>query len=473
MNHILKKMRCTLITVSFLKTIALTFMLLFLAASLSLAAGNASDISIDVKEFQLANGMMFLVVERHTAPQVACRLAIRAGSALEDAGKTGIAHMLEHMMFKGTKNFGTLDHERDQELQEKIEAAYQTVLTEQAKRIPNQDLIRKNLDEMDTLRAEVQEIYVPQAFSSQLGKNGAVGVNAFTSKDQTQYLCSVPSDMLEQWFSMISEQLFEPSWREFYVEKEVVQREWAFRYINSPGGAAWLDLDATAYTAHPYSNPTIGWKSDMERYNTSDAAEFHKTYYNPTNAVCVLVGDVRAEDAERLAKIYFERYPAGIRSPEIVTEEPPQHGARRSVRYLKGARTPLVRIGFHGARMGTKDFYALDAMTMVLSLGRSAHLTQHIVNNGFAVEAWSYNPDNRYGGMIILGGSPNEPEELKNRTMSEEEIRQAYLKSCRELEDLLIAEANMMKEQLVSAHDLERKVGLRAGAAKNQKAQPP
>ena len=160
---------------------------------------------------------------------------------------------------------------------------------------------------MDKLRLEVQEIFIPQAFSSQLGRNGAVGINAFTSKDQTQYIASVPSDMIEQWFSILSEQLFEPSWREFYVEKEVVQREWAFRYINNPQGAAWLDLNATAYTAHPYRNPTIGWKTDMERYNTRDAMDFHKKYYNPTNAICVLVGDVKVEDARKLAEIYFSR----------------------------------------------------------------------------------------------------------------------------------------------------------------------
>jgi len=454
MDHLLIKLVRTNITVRFFTTFFAALLLSLLAAAFAFAS--SSDIKLEVQEFQLKNGMMFLVVERHTTPQVACRLAIRAGSALEESGETGIAHMLEHMMFKGTKNFGTLDPERDQELQKKIEAAYQVVLAEQKKRTPNQELIRSKLQEMKNLRAEVQEIYVPQAFSSQLSKNGAVGVNAFTSKDQTQYLCSVPSDMLEQWFSIISEQLFEPSWREFYVEKQVVQREWAYRYINSPHGAAWLDLNAAAYTAHPYGNPTIGWKSDMERYSTSKAIDFHQKYYNPSNAVCVLVGDVAAEDAKRLAEIYFERYPGGIRSPEMVTEEPPQQGPRNSVRFLKGARTPLVRIGFHGAHMGTRDFYALDAMTMVLSIGRSARMTQHIVNKGLAVEAWAYNPDNRYGGMIILGGSPNEPDHLKAAAHTEEKQRRAYLNSCRELADLLRAEAEALKEELVSAEELER-----------------
>ncbi len=440
----------------FFKSFVFGIFLFLLAPCFSAATDPSSHIKIDVKEFQLKNGMLFLIVERLTTPQVACRVAIRAGSALEEVGKTGIAHLLEHMMFKGTKNFGTLDPEKDMELQVQIEAAYQVVLAEQQKRNPNEQLIREKNAEMERLRAEVQKIYVQQAFSSQLGKNGAVGVNAFTTKDQTQYTLSVPSDMLEQWFSIVSEQLFEPSWREFYVEKEVVQQEWAFRYINSPGGAAWLDLNNTAYSAHPYRNPTIGWKSDMEKYSTTDAIAFHRKYYNPTNTVCVLVGDVKFEDAKRLAEIYFERYPAGKRAPETVTAEPSHQGPRQSIRFLKGARTPLVRIGFHGANMGTKDFYALDVMTMALSLGRSARMTQNIINKGLAVEAWAHNPDNRYGGMIILGGSPNEPDNTKKASLSEQDKRKAYLTACQELEAMLLAEVEKMKNQLVSERELEK-----------------
>ena len=442
----------------FVKIIMFLVVLLFVSGNSYPASDISANIQLDVKEFQLENGMLFLVVERPATPQVACRLAIRAGSALEQTGKTGIAHLLEHMMFKGTKNFGTLDVEKDEKLQEQIESAYQAILSEQNKRIPDDKLIRQKRAEMEKLRAQVQKIYVPQAFSSQLGKNGAVRVNAFTTKDQTQYMASVPSDMLEQWFSITSEQLFEPSWREFYVEKDVVQREWAFRYINDPGGAAWLDLNAAAYSAHPYRNPTIGWKSDMEKYSTRDAIEFHKKYYTPTNAVCVLVGDVTVDEAKKMAQAYFGRYPSGARAPEAVTREPVQHGPRKSIRFLKGARTPLVRIGFHGAEMGTPDFYALDAMIMVLSYGRGARMTQNIINQGLAVEAWAYNPDNRYGGMLMLGGSPNEPAELKADAgrIKEEEKRRAYLKACEELENLLVAEVEKFKTEPVSTRELQR-----------------
>lgn len=425
-------------------------------AARSAAPDVAPTLQLDVKEFTLKNGMLFLVVERPAVPQVAVRLAIRAGSALEERGKTGIAHLLEHMMFKGTKNFGSTDYRKDAELQQRIDAAYAVVKAEQSRRNPDATLIREKLAEMDRLRADAQALYVPQVFSSQLGKNGAVGVNAFTSQDQTQYIASVPADMLEQWFSIASEQLFEPSWREFYVERDVVQREWDFRYVNNPEGAAWLDLNANAYTAHPYRNPVIGWKSDMERYSTSDAMEFHRRFYTPTNAVCVLAGDITLAEARRLAEIYFERYPTGQRSPEIVTGEPGQQGPRRSVRFLEGARTPVVRVGFHGAPMTSPDFFALDALTMVLSQGRSARLTQRIVTQGLAAEAWASNPDNRFGGMVVLGGSPNEPEALQGRKVPEAEARAAYVAACDELERLLLAEVEKLKTEPVSREELDR-----------------
>jgi predicted Zn-dependent peptidase len=422
----------------------------------SLAGDKIPKINLEVKEFRLANGMLFLVVERHATPQVACRLSVRAGSALEESGKTGIAHMLEHMMFKGTKNFGTTDPRKDQEIQSRIEDAYQTILKEESGREPDRALIKSKQAEMERLRREVQKIYVPQAFSLQLSMNGAVGINAFTSRDETQYFMSVPSDMMEQWFSIASEQLFEPAWREFYVEKEVVLREWGFRYINNPDGAAYLDLQSTAYTAHPYRNPTIGWKSDMERFNTTDAIAFHHRYYNPTNAVCVLVGDVTVEKARRLAETYFGRYPAGQRSPETVTQEPPQQGPRRSIRFLRGTRAPRILLGFHGAPMGSKDFYALDCLTMILSQGLSGRMNQEIVNKGFATEAWAYNPDNRYGGMVVLGGIPNEPGDLKSKKLSEDEESLANLKTCEELEQRLLAQVERLKKQPVSPDELER-----------------
>ena len=420
------------------------------------SAETALDVHLDVQEFFLENGMQVLLVERDATPQVACRVAIRAGSALEDFGKTGIAHMLEHMLFKGTKNFGTTDPERDRNLQNQIEAAYQVVLKEEAKRNPDRSLIREKLAEMERLRREVQEIYVSQAFSMHMSMNGAVGINAFTSRDETQYFMSVPSDMIELWFSMVSEQIFEPAWREFYVEREVVFREWDFRYVNNPDGAAYVDLMATAYTAHPYRNPTIGWKSDIERFTTTDAQDFHEKFYNPSNAVVVLVGNITLERAKELAALYFGRYPAGRLAPEIVTQEPPQQGPRKSIRFLEGARAPRVLLGFHGASMDSDDFYALEALTMILSRGMSARLSQDTVNQGLATEAWAFNPNNRYGGMVILGGMPPEGGEGHEKDPPEAENSLDGLKRAENLEKELLAQVERLRAEPVSPRELER-----------------
>ncbi len=430
--------------------------LLFCLTGLAQGSSASQGLGVEVRSFTLENGMLFLVVERDTTPQIAFRLAVRAGSALEERGKTGIAHMLEHMLFKGTRNFGTLDQERDRELQRNIEQAYHVVLAEQNKRNPDPEVIEKKLDEMARLRKEVQEIYVPQAFSMHLGRNGAVGVNAFTSKDQTQYVMSLPSDMLELWFSMVSEQVFEPALREFYVEKEVVKREWAYRYVNSPSGAGWLALHAALHSAHPYRNPTIGWKWDIDRFSASDAEAFHEKYYNPSNTVAVLVGDVKTEEVKRLAEIYFSRYPAGERATEQVTQNEPQRGPRRILRFLEGARTPIVLAGHHGASMGTDDFYALDVMTMVLSHGRGARMTQNIVKKGLAMSAWAYSPDNRYGGTVILGGTPNDPQAFKGGDPDAADPKEAYMEACRDLEALLLAEVELIQEEPVTQRELER-----------------
>jgi len=412
--------------------------------------------NIAVEQFKLANGMQFLVVERPAVPQISFRLAIRAGSALEGSGQTGIAHLLEHMLFKGTKNFGSTDWQADQRLQEEIDAAYQVIKAEQATRRPDQEVIAANRGKMTALRQKVQAIYQPQAFSSQLGKNGGVGINALTTRDQTQYTVDLPSDMAEQWFSIVSEQIFEPSFREFYVEKEVVQREWAFRYVNNPNGAAWRDLYSLAYTAHPYRNPVIGWRDDMNGFDTRMARAFHSQYYTPANAVAVLVGDITAAQAKTLAKRYFERYPAGRRAPEKVTLEPAQNGPRQAIHYFKGAKTPLVRIGFHGAKMGSDDFYALDALTLILSSGHSARMRQRIVNQGLAAEAWAYNPDSRYGDLVILGGTPLDPEEKDEAELPQTQKRQRYLEACQTLTAVLLEEVAVLKKEPVSEGELAR-----------------
>lgn len=394
-------------------------------------ANATATVKVSVESFTLPNGMLFLVVNRPDLPQVACRLTIRAGSTFESAGNTGIAHMLEHMLFKGTKNFGTTDLKRDLELQKMIEAAYQSILSEQNKTAPNQAKIEQAQAQMAELREQARNIFVPNVVFTQLGKNGAININAMTSYDFTMYTSDVPADMLEQWFSLMSEQIFEPVWREFYVEKDVVLREWAYRSANDPGSLAMFNFKAAAYQASPYKNPVIGWLSDIERFSTMAAIAFHSKYYSPNNAICVLVGDVDVKEAQRLANIYFKRYPKGEDVAAYVTREPKQLGLRTVTAELAGAKTPLVFIGFHGPELGSADFYALDLLSMVLSNGQSSRFNQNLINTGLMTGASAFNPDSRFATNFMMVGVPA----LKSANGDYD-----YAALCQEAQNLLLNE---------------------------------
>lgn len=406
-----------------------------------------TKVQVNVESFTLHNGMLFLVVNRPELPQVACRLTIKAGSTFESVGNTGIAHMLEHMLFKGTKNFGTTDLKQDLNLQRRIEATYQLILHEQNKDNPDQATIEKARAEMAALREQARAIYVPNAVFMQLGKNGASDLNAMTSKDWTMYTADMPSDMLEQWFSLISEQVFEPEWREFYVEKDVVLREWAYRGANDPGNLARQNLGAAAYQASPYKHPVIGWLSDIERFSTMAAIDFHSTYYCPNNAVCVLVGNVTVDEARKLAKTYFERYPEGGDVLSYVTREPEQTGPRSIMSALPGAKTPLVMIGYHGPSLGTADFYTMDLLSMILNYGQSSRLQQNLVKPGLLTSASAYNPDNRFSTQFILMGVP---------ALKETDGRYDYAALCDEARGLLLNEIQKIAVNGVTEKELDR-----------------
>lgn len=421
---------------------------LFVGSFMGVAcASPATKIQVNVESFTLPNGMLFLVVNRPELPQVACRLAVKAGSTFEARGNTGIAHMLEHMLFKGTKNFGTTDLKQDLELQRRIEAAYQQILNEQNKANPNFDKIEKARAEMARLRELARAIYVPNVVFTQLGKNGASDLNAWTSYDMTVYTADMPSDMLEQWFSLISEQVFEPEWREFYVEKDVVLREWAYRTANDPMNLAWQNLNSTAYLASPYRNPVIGWKSDIERFSTMAAIEFHNVYYSPNNTVCVLVGNVDIKEVRKLAKIYFERYPKGDDVVTYVTREPEQLGSREITAALPGAKTPVVCIGYHGPALGTSEFYAMDLLSMVLSTGQSSRLQQNLVKPGLLTGAGAANPDSRFATQFILRGVP---------ALKETDGQYDYAALCDEARDLMLGEIAKIAEKGVTEKELMR-----------------
>ena len=264
----------------------------------------------DIKEIRLDNGLRIFVLERHSCPTFAALYQFNVGSAMDPKGKSGIAHLLEHMMFKGSKTIGTLDAQREAELM-----AQQTDLWRQlrAEEDRQDDPFNRAPEKIAQLKERIHEIatehkklIVQDEYDEIMQRAGSQGSNAFTSADTTTYFVELPSNRLEFWFRIEeSDRLMNAVFREFYSERDVVSEERREKTETSPGGLILEARRSLLFTAHPYGNPVIGWPSDIGRLTEQDARAFFTTHYSPSNCFMVLVGDVKASDVERLAKHYL------------------------------------------------------------------------------------------------------------------------------------------------------------------------
>ena len=265
-----------------------------------------------VHEVVLANGMRFLLVRRGTAPVFAANLRFRVGSADDRSGETGLAHLFEHMAFKGTSRIGVRDPAREKEILDLLDGAVRDLLAEIDKGAsadpPRIEALRAAVR---SLTAQEQALVVEDEFSDILTSNGALGLNAATSADLTSYYVSLPSNRLELWCLLESARLRDPVLRQFYSERDVVMEERRYRIDNQPAGRLYEQLLLTAFSAHPYRGPGLGWMSDLQHLTRPEAEAFRKIYYVPNNAVGALVGNFDPAAAEASLRRYFGPVPAG------------------------------------------------------------------------------------------------------------------------------------------------------------------
>jgi len=342
----------------------------------------SNDIQIDVKEFTLANGMQFLVLERHEAPVFSTVLRYKVGSVDERPGITGMAHLCEHMMFKGTKLFGTSNYEAEVPYLNKIDSLAELLTIEQAK-VKN-PFYKGPKDKVDSLKAAIHRVQLEQAqyiIKDELWetylRNGGTMLNASTFGDGTQYFVSLPANRLELWALMESDRMANLVTREYYSERDVVYEERRLRTDNEPGGCLDEQFSAAAFTACGYSWPVIGWASDLETMTRIDLNEFRSRFYAPNNAVAAIVGDVNFNDVKALAEKYFGSIPASTGLPKIATAEPPQKGERRVE--VKFDAEPQAMIGYHTVAAGDPDLAPLEIMASILTDGRTSRLHKKMV----------------------------------------------------------------------------------------------
>ncbi|WP_446742961.1 M16 family metallopeptidase [Silvibacterium acidisoli] len=366
----------------------------------------------------LPNGLTLVIMERPEAPVFSYYTVVDAGDANDPGGESGIAHMFEHLAFKGTKDIGTTNYAAEKVALDKVEVAYAAYDDEFRKRVGRDPQKLKQLhDAFLAAQKEAQQYVIPNEFTEIAEANGASGLNAQTSLDDTQYFWSMPSNRLQLWAYMESDRIANPVPREFYKERDVVMEERRMRVDSSPIGRMVEQFLAAAYVAHPYHRPNVGWASELGQITATEAEAFHKIYYVPSNIVVAVVGDVKTGDQLPMLEKYFGAIPAGPKPPEIPTIEPPQTAERSVV--IKEPTQPLYLEGYHRPDYRDPDDAVYDAIQDIFSNGRTSRLYRSLVRDqqiSAEAEGFSGFPGDKYPGLFAFFAVPNQghtPEEMR------------------------------------------------------------
>ncbi len=331
---------------------------------------------------KLANGLTIVICERPEAPVFSFFTHVDAGSVQDPMGKTGLAHMFEHMAFKGTDTIGTRDYAGEKVALEKVEEAYAAYIAERDKPVGRDEEKLKQLEQAwkDAIAAADK---FSAGYINEFGKivegEGGEGMNAFTDYDETGYFYSFPINRLELWAYLESERFLHPVMRQFYKERNVVIEERRMRTDSNPIGRLVEQFTEEAFAAHPYHRPTIGWISDLNSFSASDAQKFFDKYYVPSNMVVAVVGDVKTAEAMPIVEKYFSRIPARPKPDTATTTEPPQNSERTVV--LHEQSQPFYIEGYHRPDYRSPDDQVYDAIADLMSNGRTSRLYRALVRD--------------------------------------------------------------------------------------------
>jgi predicted Zn-dependent peptidase len=380
----------------------------------------------DLKSFEqrittkvLPNGLTLIVCERHDAPVFSYTTFVDAGDVDDPSGESGLAHMFEHLAFKGTSQIGTTDYATEKVALEKVEAANDAYEAEYLKAVGRDE---KKLAELKKAfleaQAEAHKYVIPNQFTDVAERNGAEGLNAQTGMDETMFFWSMPENRLELWAWLESARLSDTVPREFYKERDVVVEERRMRTDSNPIGRLVEQFLATAYVAHNYGRSAIGWPSEVSQINATEAMEFHKKYYVGSNIVVSVVGDVKAAEVMPLLEKYFSKVPGGPKPEEMTTVEPKQF-AEKSVT-IREQTQPFYLEGYHRPDFHDPDDAVYDAIGDIMSNGRVSRLYRSLVRDQqIAAEAEGFSgfPGDKYPGLFAFYAVPlpgHTPDQMRD-----------------------------------------------------------
>ena len=414
----------------------------------SLFGQSLKDFEKNVTEFTLPNGMHFIVLERHQAPVASFYMHVNSGSVNDSGGRTGMAHMFEHMIGKGTSTVGSKNWPEEQKALAAVEVAYDK-LEDERRKGPRADKAQIERFETALNKAiEKANSYVEQnAFVRMIEDNGAVGFNASTGMDYTNYFYSLPSNRSELWFLLQSDWVKRPIFREFYKERDVVREERKMRMESTPIGKLIDAAVTTAFSAHPYRVGGAGWASDILNLRAKDADAFWKEHYAPGNITVSIAGDVKAADVKAMAQKYFSDMKAGPSPTRVITEEPEQLGEKRVK--VEDASQPFLLVAYKRPAESHPDDTAFDVLNGVLSEGRTSIIYKELVRDKqLALQAQTIPsfPASRYPNLFLFFTVPNQGKTIEENEKAWYEI------------------AERMKNTLVDETTLQRvKTTMRAG----------
>ena len=408
----------------------------------------------------LPNGLTLVLSERHEAPVFSFYTLVDAGSADDPGGQSGLAHMFEHIAFKGTDQIGTTDYPAEKAALEKVEQAYAAYDTEFRKPVGRDEARLTSLHQLfeDAVK-NAQTYVIPNQFSEIAEENGAVDLNASTEEDSTQYFWSMPSNRLELWAYLESSRIGWPVTREFYKERDVVNEERRMRIDSSPQGRLIEEFLSAAYMAHPYGRPGVGWESDITQVTATEAAAFHSKYYVPSNIVIAVVGDFDTQTALPILERYFGRIPAGPKPEPLTTIEPPQHAERTVV--LREATQPIYVEGYHKPDYRDPDDSVYDAITDIFSNGRTSRLYRSLVRDqkiALVAEGFSGFPGNKFPGLFAFYALPQ-------RGHTSDELRTAIHKELDTLKTTDVSDAELERFKTRARAELLRGLDDNSGIA--------
>jgi predicted Zn-dependent peptidase len=384
-----------------------------------------------VVEETLDNGMRILLLPRRQSPTVSLSMRFLVGSAQEEDGKSGLAHLLEHMLFKGTSSLGTKDYRAEKRLREKIESIAGALDDERLKGGAGSPERVEELElELRAVQEEARRYVVKDEIDSLYTANGARGFNAGTGVDLTTYTVSLPSNRRRLWARVESERMRDPVMREFYSERDVVVQERRQSYDTNPSRKLSSLLLSTAFQAHPYRRPVIGWEGDVDYLRTDEAEHFFRRWYTPGNAVLAAVGDFEPREMLEMLRSRFSSLPSRETPAMRLPVEPAQEGERRAV--LRMDAQPEIMMGFHKPTLPDRDDYVFDLIDGLLSEGRTSRLYRALIEEQeLAVSVSTINgyPGGRYPNLFVIRAVPRYPH-------STAEVEEAILEQI----DLLVRE---------------------------------